>query len=132
MLYANMWQCRRKVDVYTPSILSVKPKIPSYIYNRDCLSETLNCRYPRQIALHMGFIHYDNLCNPLCTLTIPWSWRHYWPSLLEKFSRYMVLLLISNSMMYRTSHHTNASSSWLHLYKKIERRRHCQNRVRRK
>ena len=53
-------------------------------------------------------------------------------SLSEKFSRYTVLLLISNSMMYRTSHHTNASSSWLHLYKKIERRRHCQNRVRRK
>jgi len=72
MLYANMRQCRRKVNVYTPSTLSVKPKIPCYIYDRDCLSETLNCRYPRQIALHMGFIHYDNLCNPFSAL---------WPSL---------------------------------------------------
>lgn len=35
-------QCRKKVNVYTPSTLSIKPKRPSYIYDRAQLSETLN------------------------------------------------------------------------------------------
>lgn len=49
-------------------VLRVKPKRPSYIYDKAHLSETLNCRYPRQIALHMDFIHYDNLYNPFSAL----------------------------------------------------------------
>jgi hypothetical protein len=68
MRFKRKQHCRRKVNLYTPSTLNVKPKSPSYSYDRAHLSETLNCMYPRQKELHMSFIHYDILCNTFSAL----------------------------------------------------------------